>query len=87
VLTRTPIALLVAASLLTTAAAGAAGHRTQASGATAKAQAISVVVPGQAGGATPAISAPGDQVQFSGGFGYGTDPASGASIVTAGSVP
>ena len=84
-LTRTPIALLVAASLLTTAAAGAAEHRMQAAEATARAQAISVVVPGQAGGATPAISAPRDQVQFSGGFAYGTDPTNGASIVTAGS--
>jgi len=85
VLRRTPFALLVALSLLTTAAVGAAGHRAQAAGATARAQAISVVVPGQAGGATPAISAPGDQVQFSGGFAYGTDPTTGASIVTAGS--
>jgi murein DD-endopeptidase MepM/ murein hydrolase activator NlpD len=85
VLRRTPFALLVAAFLLTSAAAGAAGHRKQAAGASARAQAISVIAPGQPGGATPAISAPGDQVQFSGGFAYGTDPTSGASIVTAGS--
>ncbi len=84
-LRRTPFALLVVLPLLTNAAAGAAGHGAQAAEATARAQAISVLAPGQAGGATPAISAPGDQVQFSGGFAYGTDPTTGASIVTAGS--
>lgn len=84
-LRRAPIALLVVVSLLSAAAAGASSQRQQAAGASARAQAISVLVPGQAGGATPAISAPGDQVQFSGGFAYGTDPTTGASIVTAGS--
>jgi murein DD-endopeptidase MepM/ murein hydrolase activator NlpD len=85
VLRRTPFALLVVVSLLTAASAGASGRHVQAAGASARAQAISVLVPGQAGGATPAISAPGDQVQFSGGFAYGADPTSGASIVTASS--
>jgi murein DD-endopeptidase MepM/ murein hydrolase activator NlpD len=85
VLRRTPFALLVVVCLLSAAAAGAAGRHAQAAGASARAQAISVIVPGQAGGATPAISAPGDQVQFSGGFAYGTDPMTGVSIVTAGS--
>jgi murein DD-endopeptidase MepM/ murein hydrolase activator NlpD len=85
VLSRTPFALLVVVCLLSAAAAGAAGRHAQAADASARAQAISVIVPGQAGGATPAISAPGDQVQFSGGFAYGTDPMTGASIVTAGS--
>jgi murein DD-endopeptidase MepM/ murein hydrolase activator NlpD len=85
VLRRTPFAVLAVVSLLTTAAAGAERQQVQASGASARAQAISVLVPGQAGGATPVISAPGDQVQFSGGFAYGTDPSTGASIVTAGS--
>jgi murein DD-endopeptidase MepM/ murein hydrolase activator NlpD len=85
VLRRTPFALLVVVSLLTAASAGAWSRHVQAVGASARAQAISVLVPGQAGGATPAISAPGDQVQFSGGFAYGTDPTAGASIVTASS--
>jgi murein DD-endopeptidase MepM/ murein hydrolase activator NlpD len=42
-------------------------------------------VPGAAGGATPALSAPPNQVQFSGGFSYGEDPTTKAPIVTTGS--
>jgi len=70
---RASLALLVALTLLTSASAGASGSQTAAAGgATATAYGIKVIVPGQAGGATPTISAPNDQVQFSGGFSYGT---------------
>jgi murein DD-endopeptidase MepM/ murein hydrolase activator NlpD len=76
----------VAALLLLTAASAAAGWQgSQASGATARAQAIRVVVPNAAGGATPAVSAPNDQVLFSGGFSYGEDPTTHAPLVSSGS--
>jgi murein DD-endopeptidase MepM/ murein hydrolase activator NlpD len=71
--------------LLTAASADAGWQRGEASGATARAQAIRVVVPGQSGGATPTVSAPNDQVLFSGGFSYGEDPTSHAAIVSTGS--
>ena len=80
-LRRTPIALLVVLSLLVAASAGAGSQRAQAPGATARAQAISVVP----GAATPVIAAPNDQVQFSGSFAYGTDPDNGAAAVSSGS--
>jgi murein DD-endopeptidase MepM/ murein hydrolase activator NlpD len=85
VLKRAFVAPLSALLLLTTAAADAGWQRGQAAGATARAQAIRVVVPGQAGGATPTVSAPNDQVLFSGGFAYGEDPATHAPIITTGS--
>ena len=76
----------VAALLLLTAASADAGWQgSQASGATARAQAIRVVVPNAAGGATPAVSAPNDQVLFSGGFTYGEDPTTHAPLVSTGS--
>jgi murein DD-endopeptidase MepM/ murein hydrolase activator NlpD len=68
--TRTPLALLVALTLLTSAAAGAADARTEASGATARAYGIRVVVPGQPEAGTPTLSAPNDAVLFTGGFSY-----------------
>jgi murein DD-endopeptidase MepM/ murein hydrolase activator NlpD len=71
--------------LLTTASADAGWQRRQASGATARAQAIRIVVPGQNGAATPTVSAPNDQVLFSGGFTYGEDPVTHAPIVSSGS--
>jgi murein DD-endopeptidase MepM/ murein hydrolase activator NlpD len=72
VLKRAPLAIALALLLLSTASAGATGWRSsQAGGATAQAYGIRVLVPGQAGGATPTVSAPPDAVQFSGGFSYG----------------
>jgi murein DD-endopeptidase MepM/ murein hydrolase activator NlpD len=85
VLKRALVAPLAALLLLTTASADAGWQRSAAAGATARAQAIRVTVPGGAGGATPTVSAPNDQVLFSGGFSYGEDPATHAAIVTTGS--
>src|SRR5919201_33940 len=70
VLRRTPLALLAALTLLTSAAAGAADERAQASGATARAYGIRVLVPGQPEAGTPTLSAPHDAVLFTGGFNY-----------------
>jgi murein DD-endopeptidase MepM/ murein hydrolase activator NlpD len=85
VLKRTALAPLAALLLLTAASADAGWQSAQAAGATARAQAIRVVVPGQSGAATPTVSAPNDQVQFSGSFAYGEDPVTHAPIVTTGS--
>ena len=85
VLTRAQFALLVALSLLATGSAGAEVQSPQPTGAAAHAVAIRVAVPGQPGGATPTVNAPGDSVQFSGSFTYGTDPTTGSPIVTTGS--
>jgi hypothetical protein len=71
VLKRTPFAILLALTLLSTASAGASGWSgSAAGGATAQAYGIRVVVPGQTGASTPTVSAPPDAVQFSGGFSY-----------------
>ena len=75
---RAPVALLAALFLLATASADAEWQSTQAAGASARAYAIRVVVPGQPGGATPTVSAPDDAVVFSGSFNY-------ENIVTTGS--
>ena len=72
-------------TLLASASADAGWKRSATAGATARAQAIRVVVPGQSGGATPTVSAPNDQVLFSGGFTYGEDPTTHAPIVSTGS--
>jgi murein DD-endopeptidase MepM/ murein hydrolase activator NlpD len=85
VLKRASVAPVAALLLLTTASADAGWQRGQTAGATARAQAIRIVVPGQSGGSTPTVSAPNDQVLFSGGFTYGEDPATHAAIVTTGS--
>ena len=72
---RAPLVVVLALTLLSCAAAGASGWKAVASGgASARAYGIKVIVPGQAGGATPTVSAPNDAVQFSGGFSYGGDP-------------
>jgi len=84
VLKRAIVAPLAALVLLAAASADAGWQSTQASGSTARAQAIRVVVPNGPGGATPAVSAPDDHVAFSGGFTY-EDPASHATLVTTGS--
>jgi hypothetical protein len=70
VLKRASIALLVAVLLLATASADAGWENTQASGATAQAYAIRVVVPGQPDNGTPTVTAPDDKVAFSGSFDY-----------------
>jgi murein DD-endopeptidase MepM/ murein hydrolase activator NlpD len=81
VLKRTPLGLALALILLSSAAAGASDSTwTAAGGATARAYGIRVIVPGDAGGATPTVSAPPDAVQFSGGFSYGA-----GGLVTTGS--
>ena len=81
---RASVGFLIALLLLTAAAADAGWQHTQAAGATARAYAIRVVVPGQTGAETPTVSAPNDQVQFSGSFPYGTGP-DGNPIVSTGS--
>jgi murein DD-endopeptidase MepM/ murein hydrolase activator NlpD len=68
---RASVAFVAALLVLTTAAADAGWQQTQASGATARAYAIRVAVPDQTGAETPTVSAPEDQVVFSGGFDYG----------------
>jgi murein DD-endopeptidase MepM/ murein hydrolase activator NlpD len=79
---RASLVVVFVLTLLTSASAGASGSQSAASGgATATAYGIKVIVPGQAGGATPTVSAPSDAVQFSGGFSYGTGP-SGALVST-----
>ena len=81
---RASLVVVTALTLLTSASAGATGSRSAASGgATASAYGIKVIVPGQAGAATPTVSAPNDAVQFSGGFSYGPDPK--APLVSTGS--
>jgi murein DD-endopeptidase MepM/ murein hydrolase activator NlpD len=78
------VAPLAALLLLAAASADAGRQGTLASGSTARAQAIRVVVPNGPGAATPAVSAPDDHVAFSGGFSY-EDPATHAPLVTTGS--
>src|SRR5215471_3288228 len=84
VLKRSIVAPLAALLLLAAASADAGRQSTQASGSSARAQAIRVVVPNGPGGATPAVSAPDDHVAFSGGFTY-QDPVSHTPLVTTGS--
>ena len=86
VLKRVSVALLGALFLLATAAADAGWRRTQASGATARAYAIRVVVPGQPGGATPTVSAPADSVVFSGSFDYNHVVTTGSANASASAV-
>jgi murein DD-endopeptidase MepM/ murein hydrolase activator NlpD len=77
-----PLASLI---LLAAASADAGWQGSASAGATARAQAIRIAVPGASGGATPTVSAPNDQVLFSGGFSYGEDPTSHTPLVTTGS--
>jgi murein DD-endopeptidase MepM/ murein hydrolase activator NlpD len=85
VLKRALVAPIAALLLLASASADAGWQGAQASGSTARAQAIRIVVPGAAGAATPTVSAPNDQVLFSGGFSYGEDPATHTPLVSTGS--
>jgi len=70
VLKRTPLGLLVALTLLTSASAEASGDGARASGATARAYGIRVLVPNQPEAGTPTLSAPHDAVLFTGSFNY-----------------
>jgi murein DD-endopeptidase MepM/ murein hydrolase activator NlpD len=78
VLKRASVGVVASLVLLTANSAGAGWEQSAASGASARAYAIRVVVPGDAGGATPTVAAPDDAVVFSGGFDY-------KGIVTSGS--
>src|SRR5207249_10488237 len=79
---RASLVVVLALTLLISASADAGGSGSAApGGATATAYGIKVIVPGQAGGATPTVSAPPDAVQFSGGFSYGSG-ATGALVST-----
>src|SRR5207244_9058567 len=72
---RAPLVVVLALTLLSCASAGASGWKAVASGgASARAYGIKVIVPGQAGGATPTVSDPNDAVQFIDGFSFGGDP-------------
>jgi murein DD-endopeptidase MepM/ murein hydrolase activator NlpD len=84
VLKRATVAPLAAMLLLTSASADAGWRTSRAAGASARAQAIRIVVPGKDGAATQAVSAPNDQVLFSGGFSY-EDPDTHAPLLTTGS--
>jgi murein DD-endopeptidase MepM/ murein hydrolase activator NlpD len=86
VLKRAAVALLATISLLATASAGAEWQSGQAAGATARAYAIRVVVPGQTGASTPTVSAPKDAVVFSGGFDYNGIVTSGSASASASAV-
>ena len=70
----------VAALCVLCLASGAAGDRS--AGATARAWAIKVIVPGQPGSVSRVLTAPDDAVAFDGAFAY---PADG-SVVSASSV-
>jgi murein DD-endopeptidase MepM/ murein hydrolase activator NlpD len=72
--------LLALAAVLAVGAADSSADRS--AGATARAWAIKVIVPGQDGGSTRVASAPPDAVNFDGAFAYPTD----GSIVNASSV-
>jgi murein DD-endopeptidase MepM/ murein hydrolase activator NlpD len=78
VLKRASVGVVASLVLVTANSAGAGWQQSDASGASAQAYAIRVVVPGDTGGATPTVSAPDDAVVFSGGFDY-------KGIVTSGS--
>jgi murein DD-endopeptidase MepM/ murein hydrolase activator NlpD len=86
---RASVAFVAALLLLTAAAADAGWQQARASGATARAYAIRVVVPDQPGAETPTVSAPEDSVAFSGSFDYNhtvtTDSANASASALAGS--
>src|SRR5437868_13659303 len=76
---RAAVAFVAALWLLTAAAADAGWQQARASGATARAYAIRVVVPNQQGAETPTVTAPEDSVVFGGSFDYN-------KLVTSGTV-
>jgi peptidase M23-like protein len=77
-----PITALAAACALTLALGASDGSADRSAGATARAWAIKVIVPGQPGGGSPVYTAPGDAVVFGGAFAYPED----GSVVTATSI-
>ncbi len=83
---RASVGLLAALLLLTAAAADAGWQQSRASGATARAYAIRVVVPDQPGAETPTVSAPEDSVVFSGGFDYNKLVTTGSANASASAV-
>jgi murein DD-endopeptidase MepM/ murein hydrolase activator NlpD len=80
--TRLPLAFVLALLLLVAGSAGAEPSA-PASGASARAYGISVVVPGQPGGGIASVSAPPDAVTFGAGFSYGANGEVGSGAVTA----
>jgi murein DD-endopeptidase MepM/ murein hydrolase activator NlpD len=82
---RRPLSLVLGALVVLALAASAGAAGAQASSASARAFAIKVVVPGQAGATTGAVSAPGNQVTFGGGFAYPGDGSAVASGALTGS--
>jgi murein DD-endopeptidase MepM/ murein hydrolase activator NlpD len=83
---RASVAFVAALLLLTAAAADAGWQQTRASGATARAYAIRVVVPDQPGAETPTVSAPDDSVVFSGSFDYNKLVTTGSANASASAV-
>ena len=83
---RASVAFLFALLLLTAAAADAGWQHDQASGATARAYGIRVVVPNQPGAETPTVSAPEDSVVFSGAFDYNHIVTTGSANASASAV-
>ena len=83
---RASVAFLLALLLLTAAAADAGWQHDQASGATARAYGIRVVVPNQPGAETPTVSAPEDSVVFSGTFDYNHIVTTGSANASASAV-
>jgi murein DD-endopeptidase MepM/ murein hydrolase activator NlpD len=83
---RASVGLLAALLLLTAAAADAGWQQARASGATARAYAIRVVVPNQPGAETPTVTAPEDSVVFSGSFDYNKLVTSGSANASASAV-
>src|SRR5438067_6498403 len=76
------ISALAAACVIVFGIGASTGSADRSAGATARAWAIKVIVPGQAGGGTRVLTAPADAVAFDGAFAF---PADG-SIVSAASV-
>ena len=83
---RARVGFVAALLLLTTAAADAGWQQARASGATARAYAIRVVVPDQPGAETPTVTAPEDSVVFSGSFDYNKLVTSGSANASASAV-
>jgi murein DD-endopeptidase MepM/ murein hydrolase activator NlpD len=83
---RASVGLLAALLLLTAAAADAGWQQARASGATARAYAIRVVVPDQPGAETPTVTAPEDSVVFSGSFDYNKLVTTGSANASASAV-
>jgi murein DD-endopeptidase MepM/ murein hydrolase activator NlpD len=84
---RAPVAFVAALLLLTAAAADAGSQQTGASGATARAYAVRVVVPDQPGAETPTVTAPEDAVVFSGSFNYNNLVTTGSANASASALP